>query len=308
MRRFLILVPLALGACGARTQTSSATPPPGTTDAGPDAAFVNPQLDGHWMQNAIGNCINAEDWLEFRGPTGFVHTLVDRDYCGPHSVRRAEGSMSVLPERVVSYSFATPFRAPTYTRTSIVLDPVPPGTFAPNPPPDPPYAYGQRAFVPFAFSRNAGGTYVRTDITKDGSGTGPVTLITSVTSELTVTPAPVSAKPGDACMIHLVMVASVSYDTDPTPKTVTFDFACEYANELSGWLGILPKGKKPDDVSGFWYDLLQTKNVAKLGHAGDALRAGFFPHLIRVPAQPDVLVMPRGWYREMLQPPPTSVK
>src|SRR6185503_20270841 len=43
-------------------------------------------IEGHFMKPSIGNCINAEDWLSFSAPPGFVHTLVDRNFCGPHGV------------------------------------------------------------------------------------------------------------------------------------------------------------------------------------------------------------------------------
>lgn len=259
------------------------------------------------MQNVIGDCINGEDWLEFRGPSGFVGTFVDRNYCGPHSVHRYEGSMSVLPDRVVAYTLTTEQETRSFAFTSTVLDPAPPGTFPPVPPPDPPYVYGNRAYAPFAFSRDASGAYVRTEhVARSTLGPSPTTVTTDVNSTMTVTPAPANAKAGDACMMHLEMTAAVSYDADPSPKKLAFDIECAWVTEPSGWLAILPKGKKPEEAGTFWYDLLQSKGVAKLGHAGDALYAGFVPHLLRVPARPDVLVMPRGWYREMLQSPPTS--
>jgi hypothetical protein len=314
MLRFALPLLLLLAACGARTPMSVGVPSSdgGAADAvaQADATVQRPDLDGHWMLSSIGNCIYSEDWLDF-APSGFTQTVVDRNFCSAHGVYVHPGVSSLGPDRVVSWEFGGDDDTTSFTRTSFVIDPAPPGYVDPGvKPPDPAYVYGVRAFAPTALSQNATGTFVRTERTvRSTPKPNPFKSTVVVTTALGVTPPPAQAAPGKACTLHIVMEASVSYAPDPSTKKVTLDMPCTYGTDTtSGWLQILPQGTKDHDVHTFWSKLLETNGVFKLGQTGDAIQSAFSPNLIVPPNRPDVLVMPRGWYREMLSPPPKTVK
>lgn len=304
-----------VAACGARTPTGGLPARADASAAASDAdveggAIARPELAGHWMRRSIGNCINAEEWLELRPPAGLVETLVDRNYCSAHSVVRAEGALTLSPDRVVGWSFSRSGQQTSLTRTSAVVPMAPPAYVDPGvPPDDPTYAFGPRAFVPFAWSRVASGAFVRTDLEVRASAAPAAKTRRSVTSAVSLVPPPANAAPGTPCNLHVSIVAEVSWAADPAPKSVDLDIPCGYETDAaSGWLEVLPRGTRADALSGYWHALLEEHGVFALGHTGDAIYSGFWPQLLVVPAQPDVLVTPRDWYREMLQPPPTSVK
>jgi hypothetical protein len=261
------------------------------------------------MLSSIGNCIYAEDWLEF-APSRFTQTVVDRNYCSAHGVYVHPGASHVAPDRVVSWEFGGEDDTTSFTRTSFVIDPAPASYIDPGvKPPDPGYVYGKRAFAPTALSRSGSGVYLRTERTVRSSTKPTSSSTVSIEIEATLSPPPAQASPGTTCNLQLTIVASVSYATDPAPKKVTLAIPCSYGTDAtSGWLQILPKGTKDHDAHTFWSKLLETNGVFKLGQTGDSIQSAFSPNLLVPPNQPDVLLMPRGWYREMLSPPPKTIK
>jgi hypothetical protein len=166
----------------------------------PDVGFEPPpdvtvpadllQLQGHWVQDQIGDCINAFDWLSFGPPPQLVHTVDDQNFCSEHHYLVDEGSYSELPERVLELDL--PFPDPTGTgdggrwvrqRTSALVmraDAAPPGG-------------GPRLLVTKAYSRREPQTWTRGEVDSYYDATGALTYRSAGSAVLIFDPPPLDS-------------------------------------------------------------------------------------------------------------------
>lgn len=309
------LAALALASCGARDGLSVGSPVrtspiDASTSADvvvpPDAGLTLRGLDGWWMTAQIGDCISAEEWLKYEQPSGFVHTVVDRNYCGPHSVTQIKGTMSLSSAHDVQSTWASPEETQLRLRTTAVLDDA--AKLASGSLPDPSYVRGTRALAAGALAQDGIGRFVRRDTWRRTPAQGPV-YATDATVSVSLAPAPDAAKAGDACTMSIDVAVQLEINGVAEADTVSIGVACIYrASPSVGWLEIVPK-LAPDSAQNAWYDALTGAGVwKKPGHVADAIYASFVPDLLLPPGQPDVVVMPRDLYGEMLSSPPASIK
>jgi hypothetical protein len=299
-------VGVAAGAGGGGGQgTSSAT--------GAGGAPADPwptKLAGYWVQQSIGNCINGEEWYTFSPPAGFVHTVVDRNFCGPHSVRVDPGSASAAAQ-IVSLAWTSPTSNEQRSFSAAVLDPYP----SPPPPPDPSYVAGARALNTMAYRRAGAPLVWRRETTSksDWSTPAPGSSSTSLKIDVTLDAAPAPSTSPVACAMTLAFEASASPASGPllSSGTESWSLPCHYANK-GPWILVTADGFEQSDVDSSWTDFLTAKGIdAKYAPAVVSLfDEGFRPILYLAPSQPDEMFHDIGfaWFYEMKNPPPATVQ
>jgi hypothetical protein len=281
-------------------------------DAGMDGPAADPwvaKLAGYWMQQSIGDCINSEEWYTFNPPAGFVHTLVDRNFCGPHGVRVDPGSTSALSQ-IVSLAWTTPAGYEQRTFSTAVLDPYP----SPPAPPVPGYVPGTRALNVMAYRRDGGllvwqrETTSKSDWSTPPAGTSASSL--RITVILDAPPGPSSGPV--ACKLTVQIDASSTLPGAQTSSgSETFVFPCHYAPKPgSPWSRLTADGFEQSDVDSTWYDFLMSKGVEGKYTPGVAslFEEGFRPILYFNPSEASELFhdVPFAWFFEMKSPPPAQ--
>ena len=289
---------LIVAACGGRTDPGGRA----ITDGGSvaDSGIEPATLDTWWMQAVLGNCINTEEWLHLAQPAALSHAVVDRDFCGPHSVTRVEGAVVGLPQSVVRMSWNDGTSHVT-ERTMIVLDPAP-QVALPGPLPDPSYQLGTRALAGAAFVASGNG-FIRRAFSDQ---TAPLEHWSSeVSLSLTLDPGPSRAKPGDACKMHVDVQGRAVLDGTVDQGTFAADFACVYRTSPStGWLEVVTAGKDTPFIT--WEAAIEAADLPPL--TVRAIGESFIPDLLVPPGRSDAVIMMRDLYVEMRNAPPTSVK
>jgi len=282
-----------IGTGGATTQ-----PPP--VDAGPDAPVTPPpdaapdifaaKLAGHWMRWDVGNCIDVQEWLTFEPPTGFVHTFVDHNACGPHFVASTPGSFSAEGQ-IVQIDWGGEHRI----FSAAVLDAYPGGGRGLNT-----KAY-RRAGAPLVWHRED----VRTSVWSGEAHTSSLIVDVALDAGLAPSAAPV------ACTMTLTITASVSPSSDPKPAvgTETFTLPCTYGpTATSPWMRLAADGFELYD--GSWHDVLKAHGIyGKYASGVAVLFERCRPSVYFDPADTSVWWhdVSDAWFFESKMPPPDKV-
>jgi len=271
-----------------------------TTTTVPEAT----PLAGHWVQQTIGGCINGEEWLSFSPPNGFVHTLVDRNFCGPHSVAAHFGDFSATPS-TVELKWPIPDGAEGRFFTFTVRDAP---FWSPPPPSYPGYVSGDR-WLNVASYRRSGDALVwhRNDRRESATESGIYATSLSIDVALDASPDPsgVSAP----CTMNVTIAASVvPPGGKPSSGTESFAFSCTAtAVDSKVFAVIIPDGFELWGGTQ-WYDLLKSKGVYDTYDSllASLFESGFKPVLSYDPNDTSALFhdSPEAWYFEMLSPPP----
>ncbi len=285
------------------TSTSAATTAT-STGAGGGAASLN----GNFMQQQIGDCINGEIWLGFAAAPAFTHTLVDRNFCGPHGVKAQPGSY--LPEPgEIGFKWTGDAGLEKQTHGYAVVEPVP---SVPADPLPPGYAYGPRAVNLMAYTLHDGPVaYHRLEWR--GTSTKMADYIQTATIDL-VFDAPIAAPAAPKpCTMTVTMQVSVSGAMQPDAKgSETWKLPCKVRPpDKTSFATITADGFENSQYDGSWGAFLDKQGVAKK-YAPDV--AGLFddefrPVLAFVPSEPAHLFhdVYFAWYYEMKNPPPAQV-
>lgn len=290
---------------------------PGTVDPGQPTDPVIPEpapvdVSGHYMQMAIGNCINSEDWLSFSNQPDFTHTLVDRNYCGPHGVFAHPGSFAFLPGQVIEMKWksATDKEGEVRQYTVHPFEPYP--YIPPQPMPDG-YQAGNRALNTMAYVRTGDDfTYRRTDSRNWTSNPGDYLQTILIEVSFGAPFEPVSEP--TPCSMKVRMVGSVSgSQTMPQQGEEFFSFGCMYGPVPdSPWIRVLADGFEENVWGGQWMDLLSKMGIWDKYSAplSSMFYEKFYPSFYIAPDNSNVLIDNRStaWYQQMLDGPPVSVE
>jgi hypothetical protein len=301
-------------ALGVSSGTGGHTSSSSTSSSGAGGAAVDPfvaSLAGYWVQQSIGNCIDAEEWYAFGSPAGFVHTIVDRNACGPHSVHADPGTTSTSATHVVSLAWPSPMGSEARTFTAVVLDPFP----SPPAAPDPSYVPGPRALSTMAYHRaGAPLTWHRESTSQSTTSSPPASFGTTLALDVTLDVEPAPSKSPLACTMTLAFAASASPATGPLPSSATesWSLPCHFASDATTpWIRVTADGFEQSDVDSTWTDFMTKQGVdAKYAPAVvNMLDESFRPILYVDPAGPDDLFhgVTFAWFHEMKNPPPATV-
>lgn len=265
---------------------------------------------GHYMQMSIGNCINAEDWLSFSAPPQFTHTLVDRDYCGEHSVSAHPGSFSALPGHILETEWKSDTEGMMHSFTLHVFEPYP--YVPPQPMPDG-YNAGTKALNTMAYVRTDDTlTYRRTEHKRWISGADDFRQ--SLLIELSFGAPFESVTAPTPCTMKVRISASVDGTlTKPETGEEFFGFACTYGPVPdSPWIQVSADGFGDNIYGGQWMDLLTDMGVwdKYSSPLSSLFYEQFYPLFYIAPDDSNVLIDNRGtaWYQQMLHAPPDSVQ
>lgn len=286
----------------ATTSTTSSSTSTTTSTIDPGAA----ELSGHWMRSTFGDCANFEEWYSFTPPGGFVHTAVDLDFCGPHSLEASPGTFTVAASNAtIEWTHSAGMEAYGFTFAVIDPHPVPPDL-------GPDYAGGPRALNVEAY-RRAGEELVwhRESQRRSESPQGVYSSTLRVDVALD---APIEPSTGiTACNMTVTLHAAVDPPYamgKPAEGTETFTFACTYGITMTSYfMRLIPDGFDP--YSSDWYEVLKTKGVYDKYDGGvvSLFESGFRPVLFFDPADTSALFHDgySSWFYEVKSPPPDAV-
>jgi hypothetical protein len=260
------------------------------------------------MQLEIGNCISAEEWLGFTGAHGFVHTMVDRDFCGPHSVDAEQGTYTAHPGQVLEVAWGTDADGTRRRFTANVIDPYLGGA---DPLPDG-YVTGPRALNTMAYVRAGASLSWHREQSRRWASQGGV-YDEQISIDLAFdTPLGAPAGP-TACNMtaHLVVGVSVT-GAAPGSADETFVLPCTYGPAAgSPWIRVVADGFDMSTVNSSWSDYLTSHGIWNKypSYVSNAFYDSFRPEVFYAPSDDGVLFhdVTMAWYREMLSPPPESV-
>ena len=310
---FIIAAPALIAACGSRstldargtsaaTSTSTSTSAStasgtSTTSSGAGGGGGSLEISGHFMQPQIGNCINAEDWWSFGEKLAFVHTLVNRDFCGKHSVTPSAGNYFLdSATGVLSLSWAAEFRHYTIA----ILDPHQEGSGLGLPPG---YAWGSRAINRMAYRRRVPvPLWHREEVVEQGGGDHTFSIDLTIDPPLT-TPSQT---------VHCEITIAIAVTTSSGNGNESWTLPCTF-QPTKGWPGarLTADGFEDSETNSKWYAFLEKQGIyqkypsAVAGTFEQAMR----PAWVFLPSDPATLFhdVGFGWYQEMKNPPPASV-
>ena len=291
--------------------SSAADGTPGS-DAVPDPTVAfSKTLAGHWVRRTIGNCIDAEEWLMFAPPQGFQQVIVDRDSCGPQSIKKTLGDMKVLPDHTIEYVWNPKDAFNTRRHTAVVVDPWPLPVPQPN---GPGYTPGKRAFNRMAYAWNAAANQYkradRSDTVMPASGALQVRIVT-IQLDFGGPLAPVDV-PTPCTMTATLNTSWDGGDGSYATGSETFALPCTRTKDpVTGWQRIAANGYENSQTDDSWTKLFEAKGIWKKHKpaVANALYEEFRPLLWVAPGQPAVLFHDVGhaWYIEILNDPPKTL-
>jgi len=282
----------------------------GDATGGAGGAQVDPAIVGHYMQQAIGNCINAETWLSFDASGSFTHTIVDRNFCSEHSVSAHPGAASIDDQTIeITWSpeGGSELRRFTYAR----VDP-----YLPDPsfPPFEDYVPGTAGLNRMAYARVGDApTWHREDrlISKTEIGglyDVAITIDVSLDAPLITPP-----EGPTACAMTASILVATSLDGEP-PATLaeTFELPCTYEpHETRSWIRILANGFEESMWDNSWSEYLSEKGIWQKYPAlvTNPFYEAFRPVFFYEPGKEARLFhdVSFAWYAEMKNPPPATV-
>jgi hypothetical protein len=268
------------------------------------------ELLGHYMQQQIGNCINTELWLSFEPGGGFLHTTVDRNYCGPHGVFVAKGAYERQgPTLELRWSEAQ-FQSEELRRfTFAMVDPY----LAEPADPTPGYAWTTSALHTKSYARVGGSlSYHRDDRSRSETQAG--LWDRSFSADITFD-APLGVPSGpEVCSMTVALEVAVQVDPAKPLSTgkESFTLPCSYdVDPTLPYVKISADGfENPWD--GSWSDFLASLGIWEKypGYVGSVFEAEFRPILYYLPGESGRLfhVLWSSAYQEMKHPPPESVE
>jgi hypothetical protein len=263
------------------------------------------------MQEEIGNCIMIEEWFAFEPPHSLVHTLVDRNSCGPHGVYASPGTYSAA-DGVVDLSWSSSQGAEARRFTAVVLDPWP----LPVSPPYPDYKMGTRALGRMAYLRAGSSlTWHRSDERESVPTATPGTYTKrSITIDVTLDKPLAAVSESMECQMNVTMSVRVDMGAAGGPYSgdETFELPCTYGPQTGRpWLRVVAKGFDKTEADRMWMDLLTQKGVwtKYAASVSNSFYDEFKPILYFDAADtstlfPDVYY---AWSNQMLTPPPSTV-
>jgi hypothetical protein len=276
------------------------------------------ELEGHYMQNLIGNCINIEEWLTFTPPGEVVETIVDRDFCQPHSLTSRPGTYGGGgSSQILDLQWAAPGQTAARRFTATVVESYP---SLPQPAPEG-YELAGGALNAMAYARpGADLTWHRTKrvvYAPDPQGKKYTTL---VTIELTFQEELDAMKAPASCSMGVSVDARVWSDEPSDPQSppddqgsFTTSLPCSYAMDMSQpWIRLTGDGFEASDTDNSWRDYLDDNYGISMKYSGvvsSMLTEGFRPILYFEPATSRTLFHNASfaWYPRMKNPPPTTV-
>jgi len=266
-------------------------------------------LEAHWMQEAIGDCILAEEWLTLGAAPAFTHTLVDRNVCGPQGVTATDGTWSALPGGSIQLDWQEQTSKEQRRYTVAVLNATLPEIVAPG---YPGYKAGKRWLNSEAFSKVPGtATFARTELRR--SETPAAIWSEKLDVQVTISNPPWRTRAG--CQLALAVTAEVQLGPPSKPETKTgshtFNFPCALGKSPDGkWNRLMPQGWSQSPHSE-WMKALEDANLWKTlpGQVRDIVYSRVWPVLDYEGDEPTTLFQSRtmAWWIEMLSPPPSSI-
>jgi hypothetical protein len=295
-----------------------ATVPDGTAadatvaDTAPDlvAAFTQ-TLSGKWMSHQIGNCIDFEEWWLLGPPTGFQQVIVDRDACGPHSVKKTLGNLKVLGGQVVELEWQPKDAWNKRRFTAHVADPMP---GAPPAPMQKDYLPGKRALNRMAYVfAAAGGKYAREDRHETALNPAVGLQVRVFTAQIGFGKLLQAVESPTPCTMTVTLNASWDKGdgVEYAAGSETFVLPCTQGKTANGWQRVTANGFEQSQISDAWSKFFEQKGIWKKYKAvvANDLYDQFRPILWFEPGKPQALFHDVGhaWYHEFMNDPPKTV-
>jgi hypothetical protein len=280
------------------------------TGTDPVAAFTQ-ILSGKWMNHQIGNCIDFEEWWVLGPPTGFQQVIVDRDACGPHSVKKTLGNLKVLGGQVIELEWQPKDAWNQRRFTTHVADPMP---GAPPPPSQKDYLPGKRALnrMAYVFAAASGG-YAREDRHETALNPAVGLQVRVFTAQIGFGKLLQPVESPTPCTMTVTLNASWDKGdgVEYAASSETFVLPCTQGKTANGWQRVTANGFEQSQVSDAWSKFFEQKGIWKKYKAvvANDLYDQFRPILWFEPGKPQVLFHDVGhaWYQEFLNDPPKTV-